>query len=196
MSKKKHHERAKYRDLNIKNGSKDEGPDKIWDVVHQQSLDCFGLMIGCAAPNSLIRAEGVFAKMTEEQKASVEANFAKLAEATKRLKENLLAIREAHKDRRGSSRNIADLNNAVVINNQYLQWEQDWQTTVMPLIAEITDVIAANEGLQVSLNKSADDPSQVEVAVTEMSATIPDDVDIMSVDPKPADEAQFINQES
>jgi hypothetical protein len=161
MSKQKHSERPKYKQLAAQQTSKDGGPDKIWDVINEQSLDCYATMMSAAAPGKFIRnREDLMALSPDKQKKLLEC-MQKLETESKRLMNNLKTIREAHKDRKGSSRNEADFANAILINNQYIQWYDDWRENLLIIISDIVDIFADATGEKMILNPDHEnDPTQ------------------------------------
>lgn len=161
MSKQKHSERPKYKQLAAQHSSKDGGPDRIWDIINEQSLDCFATMTSAAAPGQFIRDHDAVSKLSSENQKKLVELMKKLGEETSRLTGNLRTIRAAHTNRRGSSRDDADFSQAIVINNQYLQWYDDWQANLLAVISDILDIFVSVTGEKLILNPDyKNDPSQ------------------------------------
>jgi len=161
MSKQKHSERPKYKQLAAQQASKDGGPDKIWDTINEQSLDCYATMMSAAAPGKFIRnREDLMALPPADQRKLMDLMI-KLGTESKRLMDNLKAIRAVHVDRKGSSRDEQDFANAIVINNQYLQWYDDWRDNLLAVISDIVDIFVTATGEKMIINPDYEnDPTQ------------------------------------
>jgi hypothetical protein len=156
MSKHKHRDRAKYKKSAHKNPSKDGTKgDNLWTIIEQQSLDAFGTLTSCAAANGFARDHELMKLLNEEQSKTIIDAYAKLAEKTNELATNLKTIRQAHAGKKGDSKDLEDASFAIVINNQYLQWHDDWQENVLPILETITTVFADLTGHDVKLNPDA-----------------------------------------
>jgi hypothetical protein len=197
MSKPKHSERAKYKKLAQEKHSKDDGPDQIWDIVNQQSLDCFGMLISCAACNGLMEDRETMSKMTTEQLGIVEPSAIKLAKATTRLSENIKAIRAQHTGLSGSSRDDGDYQKAFIIHNQYHQWYDDWKDTILPLLQNITDVFAEVTGKKIVLNPELESNQGAEaVLVLDKDQQTTTEATSIQLEAGEEPDVQFVHQEA
>lgn len=177
MSKKKHNQRPKYQAhqqrqagdaQRAKGRSKDV--ERIWDEVDKMRLDATATSMSALSINSLLNNHQMLRSLSPSALTAINTTVRELAEETKRLIGNLKQIGQAHADRSGRATNERDHARALVIFQQYVQWMEDWEKTIYPVIEKITDTIAEDNNLEIKVNPNHQQPGQQFVEVVEKSA--------------------------
>lgn len=130
--------------------------NKVWDEVQQHSLQCHRLLSTPGSIVKVLKAPEIKEIIAEQGKDQLRDKTSEvLARDIVEFQTFFTGIREHHKDRTGASNGPNDHFRAIQISNDYVQFTEQFNANVMPMIETLGEIAQSAEAVLEERNPEA-----------------------------------------